>query len=150
MAGPAVVIVAGIVTAWLAVTSFDGLVAEDYYKQGLAVNRVLARAGRAASLGIEGKLMLTSTATGAIEVQLSSTAGALPQGLRIALSHPTRSGLDQHVALTATARGVYAGHIAPLAPGRWRVIAEDTAGEWRIAGELYVPQQRAVDLKSAG
>ena len=43
MAGPALVIVAGIITVWLAVISNDGLVSDDYYKQGLAVNQRLQR-----------------------------------------------------------------------------------------------------------
>ena len=43
MAGPVTVIIAGGFTAWLAVTSSDGLVADDYYKQGLAINQTLER-----------------------------------------------------------------------------------------------------------
>ena len=39
MAGPGLVIVAGVITVWLAVVSNDGLVTDDYYKQGLAVNQ---------------------------------------------------------------------------------------------------------------
>jgi len=38
MAGPAAVIVAGFFTMALAFRTEDGLVAEDYYKQGLAIN----------------------------------------------------------------------------------------------------------------
>ena len=43
MAGPAAVVVAGFATLWLAVSSNDGLVADDYYKQGLAINQTLQR-----------------------------------------------------------------------------------------------------------
>ena len=32
---PATAIVAGFITLWLAITSFDGLVADDYYKQAI-------------------------------------------------------------------------------------------------------------------
>ncbi|MBK6357531.1 MAG: FixH family protein [Betaproteobacteria bacterium] len=37
IAGPATVVVAGFITLWMAVVSDDGLVTDDYYKQGLAV-----------------------------------------------------------------------------------------------------------------
>ena len=57
MAGPAVVIVAGVITLWLAVRSSDGLVTDDYYKQGLAVNQVLERDHRAAALGLRADLI---------------------------------------------------------------------------------------------
>lgn len=42
IAGPAVVIVAGFVTLWLALTRPDPVVAEDYYQQGMDINRTLA------------------------------------------------------------------------------------------------------------
>ena len=41
MMGPAIVIVAGFYTLWLAIQSNDGLVADDYYKRGLAINQTL-------------------------------------------------------------------------------------------------------------
>ena len=40
-------IVAGVYTTVLAFTSSDGLVADDYYKQGLAINKTLKREERA-------------------------------------------------------------------------------------------------------
>ena len=51
MAGPAAVLVAGAITTWIAFSTSDGLVAQDYYKQGLAVNKVLAKEEAAARLG---------------------------------------------------------------------------------------------------
>lgn len=46
MAGPLIVIIAGLVTAWLAVTSSDGLVTDDYYKKGLAAGETWPKAIR--------------------------------------------------------------------------------------------------------
>ena len=43
MTGPAIVVVAGFTTAFLAVKSNDGLVEDDYYKQGLEINQTLDR-----------------------------------------------------------------------------------------------------------
>ena len=42
MAPPAAAVIAGAATVWIAVGSADGLVADDYYKRGLAINQVLA------------------------------------------------------------------------------------------------------------
>jgi hypothetical protein len=44
IAGPALVVVASIATAWLAVKSDDGLVTDNYYKRGLLINRTLEAA----------------------------------------------------------------------------------------------------------
>ena len=42
ISGPAAVVVAGTVTAWLAVSGQDKLVAEDYYRRGIEINKQLA------------------------------------------------------------------------------------------------------------
>ncbi|SCK56978.1 hypothetical protein VAR608DRAFT_5968 [Variovorax sp. HW608] len=42
LAGPAVVVVASFVTLWLAMRSPDPVVAEDYYRQGIEINKTLA------------------------------------------------------------------------------------------------------------
>ena len=42
IAGPAIVVVAGFVTLWLAVSRPDPVVAEDYYQRGLDINKTLA------------------------------------------------------------------------------------------------------------
>ncbi|HWI81189.1 FixH family protein [Ramlibacter sp.] len=42
IAGPAIVIVAGVVTAWLAVSTPDPVVDADYYRRGLEINKQLA------------------------------------------------------------------------------------------------------------
>ena len=39
MAGPFVVVIASLACAWVAIDSDDGVVAQDYYKQGLAINK---------------------------------------------------------------------------------------------------------------
>ena len=47
MAGPLVVIIAGFATLLLAIRSSDGLVADDYYKQSMAINQIMLRDSRA-------------------------------------------------------------------------------------------------------
>lgn len=49
IAGPAAVAIAAVVTVWLALAYPETLVAEDYYRRGLEINRTLA-AGKAAAL----------------------------------------------------------------------------------------------------
>ena len=43
ISGPAVVVVAGLVTAWIAMRSPDPVLAEDDYRRGTQINRTLAR-----------------------------------------------------------------------------------------------------------
>jgi hypothetical protein len=146
MAAPAAAVLGAAITIGLAVQSADGLVAEDYYKQGLAVNQRLARVQTAAALGIGGMLALDPQSGEAIAA-LRAEGGALPATLALTLSHPTRAGLDQRIPLLAAGGGRYAGRAAALTPGRWHAIVEDDAGQWRISGELLVPGQRSAELR---
>jgi hypothetical protein len=43
IAGPAIVVVAGVATLVLALRTPDPLVAEDYYRRGIEINKTLAR-----------------------------------------------------------------------------------------------------------
>ena len=129
MAGPAAVIVAGAITLWLAVSTSDGLVADDYYKRGIAINHDLKRDQRAAQRGIEARV---TRERARLRVEL---AGAAPEALFAQLVHATRAGYDQRLRLARVAQGVYESELPPLPPGHWRLILQEPGGEWRIVME---------------
>jgi uncharacterized protein len=129
ISGPAAVLVAGAVTTWIAFASADGLVAEDYYKQGMAVNRVLAREERAAQLGLSADLQLTREK---IVVRLH---GAAPEALFVQLAHATRAGHDQRLRLAPVRPGVYEAELPELPAGHWHIVVEDPRASWRIVKE---------------
>ena len=133
MAGPGLVIVAGFYTLWLAVKSDDGLVADDYYKRGLAINQTLSRALRAEQLSLGAKVTLDA---GMRQVRVTlSGRGNLPGELRLRLVHPTRTVADELIELHMVAPGDYAGILAAAVAGRRVVMLEDVARTWRLAGE---------------
>ena len=129
MAGPAAVLVAGAATIWIAVAGADGLVAEDYYRQGLAINKVLAREEAARTLGLSAKVDLED---GHLVVILH---GQTPEALFAHLAHATRAGHDLRVRLAPAGQGVYRAELPPLPAGRWRIVIEDPRSTWRIAKE---------------
>lgn len=129
MAGPAAVIVAGVITTWIALSGADGLVAEDYYKQGLAVNRVLALEKAATARGITAQV----DPSGAPWRLRLGGGHEVPPALFVRFAHATRSGHDQRVRFVRVAPGVYAGDPPPAVPGRWRVSIEDPQRSWRLA-----------------
>jgi len=163
MAGPAAVIVAGAVTIWLAVSSSDGLVADDYYKRGLAINQELRRDQAALDLGItagieaRGGVLRVRLSWGQSNVsgQLDGTArlsdgkvaltpsavtpSAAPEALFAQLVHATRAGHDQRLRLPRVAPGIYETGLPELPAGRWRIVLEDPRGEWRLTPILTLP-----------
>jgi len=132
MTGPAIVVAAGLVTAWLAFSGADGLVVDDYYKQGLAINKTLGRSEAAERLGVRADL---DFADGRVRVTLANAA--VRGALSLRLVHPTRAGMDQSVDLVALRPGVYEGRLRTSQPGRWHVVLEDR--DWRLAGDWILP-----------
>ncbi len=148
MAGPAAVVVAGFATLWLAVSSNDGLVADDYYKRGLAINRTLDRDATAARDGYSASAKFDFQSR-KVELALSAnTAVPLPETLTLRILHPTRAGQDQLVLLRRSAAGDYAGVSGPLTDGRRLLQLEDIEGNWRISGTFVFPSEQAVAMKS--
>lgn len=131
MSGPAVVVVAGFVTLWIAVTTSDGLVAEDYYKEGLAINRVLARENEAARLGIVAR---AAPGPGRLVVHLEGRFAPPPE-LVARLAHATRAGHDMRLQLQREADGEYEASLPQRLPaGHWHVSIEDPHAAWRVIG----------------
>lgn len=131
MSGPGLVVIAGVVTAWIAFSGADGLVADDYYKQGLGINRTIARDARAASLAIGGDVRLEG---GKVRVALAANA-ALPERLTMRIAHPSRASEDRVVHLARVADGTWEAPLgAPLAPVAWRAIVE--TGDWRVSASV--------------
>jgi len=50
VAGPAIVVVASLITFYLAVTRPDQIVTEDYYRKGTEINQTLGHTAQSASL----------------------------------------------------------------------------------------------------
>ncbi len=137
MAGPLVVVVASFITLWLAIRSNDGLVSEDYYKKGLAINQTLARSERAQALGIAAGLRFTD---GVITVRLTARAPFFmpPGSLYVTLSHPTRAGLDQNLVLQRKGE-YYQGELKLPPAGHWVVLLRDGEQTWRLLGNVVLP-----------
>lgn len=148
MAGPFIVVVAGIVTAWLAVRSSDGLVTDDYYKQGLAAGETLERSKRAEELGISAGLRLLGDR---VEIRLGMRADAtatMPAVLLATLSHPTRAGIDQKARMQRSGE-VYVGELNLPASGHWLLLVEDDARTWRVMGSVLLPAAGEVVIGGA-
>ncbi len=144
---PATSVAMGIVLLVLAVNSDDGLVADDYYKRGKEINRVLERDEAAWRHGIGARARFEANR---VEVLWSAQDdSAAPDTVLLALHHPTRAGQDQVLVLDRIADGHEgtARYRAPLpAPlaGRW--LAELAANDWRLTAEWTIDAQGPQEL----
>jgi len=147
MAGPAVVVVAGLVTAYIAVKTNDGLVVDDYYRRGLAINTTLVRQENARELGLSA---IVSLSPGRDSVQVTLTGVVERRApIRLRFVHPTRGGLDQSTLLLPLAGRDYRATLKPIEPGAWQVVLEDESSRWRLAGVLPIGSNR-LELRPQG
>ena len=140
MAGPGLVVVAAIATAVIAFRGADGLVADDYYKQGLGINRQIARDDAATALGIAGELRV---APGTVRVTLRAKS-ALPDRLTVRFTHPSRSSEDRVLHPARTGEGTWEAPVADLPPGRWHAIVETP--QWRVSARMDTRAADAAEL----
>lgn len=145
---PAASVIASVATVILALRQPDGLVVDDYYKQGLAINRVLERDRRARAMGLSARVRL-DTQTHRVALGLKSDVDVAPGQLVLRLLHPTRAHMDQAVTLRANGDGAFAATIAPLQPGHWHLQVESEQTGWRLVGRLRVPGQHQTRLAPA-
>ena len=124
--------VAGAITTWLAFSTSDGLVVDDYYRQGLAINQSLARVEAARRMGVAAHVELGDDSS---RISIMLDGPSAPQSLEVQFLHATRSGQDLRLRLARTGERRYEAAFRPLAEGHWRLRIDDPGRVWSIAGE---------------
>lgn len=145
---PATAVFGGIITIYLAVSSNDGLVVDDYYKRGLEINRTLERNKAAARHGLEAIVNFNNAKEHKF-VQLYLKAHpdsdyALPNQIKLSFSHHTRAGFDQNIVLNNIGDNIYQGFLPELVLGSWNVQLE--ADDWRLLKSMRVPMTEALHI----
>ena len=152
---PAAALIGGLVTLWLAVTTSDSLVVDDYYREGRAINQQLARDRLAGSLGLHGELRFEpQSAAGnppVITLQLAAARGsAWPPELGLRIVHATIASRDRKYRLEHVGNGRYrAAGSAPQAAGHWLVQIEDAGRTWRLVAPSVTGFDAPLTLQAA-
>jgi hypothetical protein len=129
---PATVVVAGISMVFIANEGADDLVVDEYYKNGLAINRKLEKLQRAQQQGITARLSIIGSD---IIVKTDGPVDA-PQ-LKLALSHPLESDRDFEVFLVQSVPGEYRGSMAADVAPRWHWALQLPGDQgWRLDGSI--------------
>jgi uncharacterized protein len=131
--------------AVLSVRSFDGMVQEDYYEHGKAINLVLAKQRRADELDLEARLVIDAMTS---DIVLDLAGEERPERLALKLVFPTAADRDQEFILEHVRDGRYVGQAPDGLRHRWylQLQPDDEAPEWRLVGEARLPREDAIDL----
>lgn len=143
---PSTAVIASMVTIYLAIVSADGLVTDDYYKEGMEINRTMDRDNKAAELQLLSVVTLNPV-DGNVLLTLSADENyQMPEQLNLSIVHRTRAGLDQKMIVNKVSHGQYEGKSGQaLPPGRWSVVLE--TDEWRLRRKLTTRDQHPVYLR---
>lgn len=125
---PLCAVIASFATLKIALSNSDSLVAEDYYKEGKAINMDLSQVKYAKQLGMQFSLEQNHH-----EILLTQHGGPVYQAaLKVELYHPTIAEKDIRLTVTADANHVYRINLPGVLEGPWEVRLEGFDGKWRI------------------
>lgn len=145
MLGPAIVIIAGVITGWLAWSRQDAMVVGDYYKKGKAINQELRRDRVASAMRLSLTVRYDASA-GILRGSLTSFGRPLATPFRLNLAHATQPEKDVLLSATADKQGRFSVALPALERARWQLMAEGGEGTWRLAAPWQWPVQQAAVL----
>lgn len=131
---------------YMSIVTADGLVSDDYYKEGRAFNRTYERDQAAIQMNLQGELTLDSL-TGDLRLQLQGDAPRWPETLTLDIIHPTQQGFDQTLTLIQLSGSLYAAQLEREVIGPR--ILEMTPGpdEWRLRARTRWPDQNVTRFR---
>jgi hypothetical protein len=129
---PACAVLASLWTLYIAHSGSDDLVVDDYYRDGLAINRQLEKRHFAEQTGIGAELLLRGR-----DIVVTLSGPVSPRELRLRLSHPLEADRDFEVSLMQASRDRYRARLPQMPGRRWHWILDTgSSSAWRLDGSL--------------
>lgn len=140
------VFIMGFTMLYLSITTSDGVVVDNFYKDGLAIKTRNQQDATAVDLNLVAALTITGQQ---IHLILSGELVSKPDHLTLHFIYPTKSSGDHLVTLVASDEG-YVGAIAEPLTGRYQVMlspkSEDNQVMWRLHGISIFPLSGSLAL----
>lgn len=137
---PATAVVASFITLFIAIDKADDLVIDNYYKEGLAINRELAADEYAQQLKITATTTIDAmhpAVAVALEGEFSSTTPR-PQQIIVHFVHPVSAARDLLLVLNADGSGVFRNTLPHVMDGRWTLEIRDLTSSWRLRRDIAI------------
>ena len=156
--GPVIVVIAAIITGVIAWHGADKIVAKDYYKQGVNINKNIYRDAKASEYKMLASVHLDRVAdkisgkiSGKVLLQLEGNT-ALPSSVLFSISAASEASefeLMQKITLSQVQPGVYEGLLKipsdAISLALWHVKIE--AADWRLTEDWRDPLHTSLQLK---
>ena len=153
--GPTIVVCASLFTGLLAYRGSDKVVAEDYYKQGLMINKDIQRDARARDMQLAAVLSFNEKGQ---KILVSLTGrGQLPDTIQMSIANAAVDGssvneIIHRLPLHQIAPGQYEGdtklmsQISSSSVKLFHIKMETT--DWRLTGDWFEPAQKVLKLNA--
>jgi len=141
IAPPLTAVIAGIITINIAIESDDGLVVDDYYKQGLGINQTLQRDHLARKMNIEADLFVETK-----QIKLRFNNELKQTDLTLHFIHPTQSQRDVRVVMNYFSDNAYQAELPGQLSGNWNLLLEPADKSWRVSGRINFQKQSSSRL----
>lgn len=138
---PLAAVIAGIVTINLAIESDDGLVVDDYYKQGLGINQSLRRDQLARDMALDALLFVDQKT-----LKLRFNVDMNDPVLQLTFIHPTQGHRDVKVNLQRFSENAYEAELPAALHGNWNLLLEPEDKSWRISGRINLDSENSSPL----
>lgn len=151
--GPLVVVVAAIITGFIAWQGEDKIVAKDYYKHGVNINQDIYRDAKAKEYKMLAKVQLDAD-TGKVMLQLEGKT-ELPSTVLFSTAAASRTSIYeqvQKISLSQLQPGIYEGALKmpsaddSISRTLWHVRVE--AADWRLTADWQDPMRASLQLKA--
>lgn len=124
---------------YVAITTSDGVVKEDYYKVARGMNIDTSKADAARTLALAADLRL-DTLTGDINLRLSGKLDSYPKMLHLNIIHPTHQKYDQILVLRSVDdNGIYSGSLEGHISGKRYLSLMPDDASWQLRQEIVPP-----------
>ena len=145
-------VIMGVVMISLAINTDDGLVADDYYKRGLAINDVITLDKKASELNLSAVIQFEGNSR-VINVQFDKgLLGDYPDTLQLSFQHATRANSDISITLNHGIGDQYIGYLdEPVSQGVWYFEVANTGmadESWKLNARIYVTSDNLIKLQS--
>ncbi|MCL1142558.1 FixH family protein [Shewanella gaetbuli] len=131
---PLCAVIASFNLLFTALNNSDSLVAEDYYKEGKAINMDLQKVNYAKQIGMQYLAVIDDNT-----VEITQHGGpAYTAALNIHLYHRTIEEHDIELKVTADGSGVYRIPLTETMKGPWEIRIEGFDSQWRIQQRIDI------------
>ena len=151
LGGPLIVVIASLVTFYIAWQGQDQVLSKDYYKQGINIDKKIQQDVNASAYNLSGKLQLAS-ATGKVTLNLQGEHEP-PASVLLTISsksHTSNFEANQKTSLSQVAPGIYEGWLKIQTKtennGIW--YAKIEAADWRLTADWTNPLVNSLQLKA--